>query len=41
MSELILWRNIEKIATITSVGELVNKLQEKQLRIDKSQEQLF
>ena len=35
MSEIILWQNIEKVATITNVGELVNKLQEKQLRIDK------
>lgn len=41
MSEIILWQNIEKVATITNVGELVNKLQEKQLRIDKSQEHLF
>lgn len=36
-----LWQHIDKVATITNVGELVHSLKQKQLRIDKSQDQLF
>ncbi len=32
---------IEEVAIISNAGELINKLQEKQMMIDKSQDQLF